>query len=520
MNPVSGTVMNPESRVVLAMRGITKDFPGVRALDNVDFDLREGEVHVLIGENGAGKSTLIKVLCGAYRPDAGEILIDGHRVNISDPKRAEALGISVIHQEFNLLPHRDVAQNIFLGREPVRGPMGMIDFGKMYDDSKRILDSINVDIPVRTLVRDLSVAQKQMVELAKALSFNARIFIMDEPTATLTSREIERLFKTIASLVSSGKSVIYISHRMDEIHQIGHRVTVLRDGQYIGTLDVKEASLETLISMMVGRNIGAGEIRRRNVVKRGREALKVSGLTRHGRFYDINLSIHEGEVVGLAGLVGSGRTEVARAIFGIDPYDSGEVFVFGERLPKGSPAHSVERGLGFLPEDRKDLGLALGMSVKDNMVQASLRSVSNFGFIDFRRERDVAQGFVKQLRIATPSIYRLVRFLSGGTQQKVVLSKWLATKARILIFDEPTRGIDVGAKAEIYSLIDELVKQGVAILMISSELPEILGISDRIYVMREGRITGEFHRDAATRERIISYAMGKGREYDAAAGKG
>ncbi len=501
---------------ILQLRGITKSFPGVRALDGVDFDLREGEVHVLLGENGAGKSTLMKVLAGVYLPDSGEILLHGKPVSIRNPRDAERLGISIIHQEFNLLPWRSVAANIFLGREPVKGGVAaLVDFEFMRRESEKILHTLGLGIDPDTLVKDLGVAQKQMVEVAKALAIDSRILIMDEPTATLTSREIDHLFRKIRELTSRGVSIVYISHRLDEISRIGHRVTVLRDGKYVGTVPVQEATVDRVVPMMVGRKIE--QLYQRTCRKPGEEALSVKGLTRKGRFYDCSLTVRCGEIVGLAGLVGAGRTELARAIFGVDPYDSGEIRVFGSLMTQRSPSHSVQVGMGLLPEDRKGEGLALMLPLKDNVVQASLRRLFPTGLVSPRVESSVAAGYVEELRIATPTVMKIAKFLSGGTQQKVVLAKWLCSHCRVLLFDEPTRGIDVGAKAEIYRLMDEEARKGAAILMISSELPELLGMADRILVMHEGRIVKEFSRDEATQEAIIRYAMGKGDDSSASA---
>jgi len=493
--------------LVLQLEGISKRFPGVQALDDVSFDLRHGEVHALVGENGAGKSTLIKVLAGAHRPDAGRIVIEGQPVVIDNPAQALALGVSVIYQEFNLVPYLTVAQNIFLGREP-RHPRipGLIDHARMNAESQRLLDSLGVDINPRAVVQYLGVAQQQMVEVAKALSLNARIVVMDEPTAALTTREIEQLFAAIRRITAHGVGVIYISHRLEEVFEVGQRITVLRDGKRIDTLGIRDVTMDRLIQAMVGRTIDR-LFRRDFTAEKGEVALAVHALHRHGVLSDINLTVRCGEIVGLAGLVGSGRTELARVIFGADPYDVGEVSIFG-RTVRGSPARSVAIGVGFLPEDRKREGLALILPLRENVVMASLRRLFPSGIIQRAKERTVVTDFVKSLDIATPSINRLTKFLSGGTQQKVVLAKWLCTQSRFLIFDEPTRGIDVGSKAEIHELMNELVKRGAAILMISSELPEVLNISDRIYVMHEGRIAKELAREEATQEAILRYAMG------------
>ena len=491
-------------QLLLKAEGITKNFPGVLALDKVDFDLMHGEVHVLLGENGAGKSTLMKVLAGAYQPDAGKITIEGQEVRVANPRQARKLGVRIIYQEFNLIPYMNVAQNIFLGRFPMR--WGLLDHTKMHAESRKLLSGLNMDIDTNAKVVNLGVAQQQMVEVAKALSLNSRILIMDEPTASLTEREIEQLFATIHRLKKQGIGIVYISHRLQEVHQIGDRVTVLRDGKFIGTRQVNQVTVDELINMMVGRQIT--QMFPRDYQPQGAEALRVENLSSGNKLREVALRVHCGEIVGLAGLVGSGRTELARAVFGADPYDAGSVFVFGKPVKAGSPAKMVELGVGLLPEDRKAQGLALILPLAENVVMASLRQLFPRRFVDTGKERQVVAKYVQDLRIATPSISRLAQYLSGGTQQKVVLAKWLCTHSRIFIFDEPTRGIDVGAKAEIHGFMNELVNQGAAVLMISSDLPEILGMSDRVYVMRQGRIVAEVPRQETTQECIVAYAMG------------
>jgi ribose transport system ATP-binding protein len=485
-------------------RGITKTFPGVLALDNVDFDLYPGEVHVLLGENGAGKSTLMKVLAGAYQPDAGTIALNGQERRVANPRQAQRLGVGIIYQEFNLVPYMSVAQNIFLGRFPHR--WGLLDHARMHAESQTLLDSLNMDIDTRAKVVSLGVAQQQMVEVAKALSVQSRILIMDEPTAALTDREIEQLFAAIHRLKQQGLGIIYISHRLQEVHQIGDRVTVLRDGKFIGTREVNQVTVNELVAMMVGRTIA--HMFPRDYQPRGAEALRVEGLSSGTRLHGVSLTVHSGEIVGLAGLVGAGRTELARAVFGADPHDMGHVWIFGQQVRAASPDTMVNLGVGLLPEDRKTQGLAMILSLSENIVLSSLKRLFPHRFVDASKEREVVARYITDLRIATPSPRRLVQYLSGGTQQKVVLAKWLCTHSRIFIFDEPTRGIDVGAKAEIHGFMNELVKQGAAVLMISSDLPEILGMSDRIYVMRQGRVVAEVPRQKATQERIVAYAMG------------
>ncbi|MFI5340830.1 MAG: sugar ABC transporter ATP-binding protein [Candidatus Methylomirabilales bacterium] len=493
--------------LVLQIEGISKQFPGVKALDDVSFDLRRGEVHMLVGENGAGKSTLIKILAGAHRHDAGRITINGQLADIQNPAQALARGVSVIYQEFNLVPFLSVAQNIFLGREP-RHPKipGLIDHARMNAESQTLLESLGVDIDPRATVHHLGVAQQQMVEVAKALSVNAQIVVMDEPTSALTTREIGQLFAAIRRLTARGVGVIYISHRLEEVFEIGDRITVLRDGKWIASMNIRDATMEAIVRAMVGRTIDR-LFPRDFLAEKGEVALVARDLNRHGVLHDINMTVRCGEIVGLAGLVGAGRTELARVIFGADPYDAGEVTIFGRAI-RGSPKACVAIGVGFLPEDRKREGLALILPLRENVVVASLRRLFPSGIVNRAKEHTVVTDFVKSLDIATPSINRMTKFLSGGTQQKVVLAKWLCTQSRFLIFDEPTRGIDVGAKAEIHQLMNELVKQGAAILMISSELPEVLNMSDRIYVMHKGRITKELIREEATQEAILRHAMG------------
>jgi len=491
---------------ILRLEAITKQFPGVKALDNVDLDLRPSEVHVLLGENGAGKSTLMKVLAGVYPADGGRIVLNGQQVQMHSPRHAREHGISIIYQEFNLVPDLTVAQNIFLGREP-RTAVGLVDRKALAAGAKKFLDFLNADIDVGARIHSLGVAQQQLVEVAKALSLESRIVIMDEPTATLSEPEIQRLFETIRNLKSSGVSIIYISHRLQEIRQIGDRVTVLRDGRAVGTRDVADTSLETLIQMMVGRAVSQRRIRTRNTAG-PREVLRVESLCRGRTLKDISFVVHEGEIVALAGLVGSGRTELARAIFGIDPVDSGTISLMGRALANPSPAACIRSGMGFLPENRKEDGLAQILPVKDNIVQASLRKLFPWGLLDHRLERATARKYIQDLSMACPSVFRLTRFLSGGTQQKAVLAKWLCTESGFLIFDEPTRGIDVGAKEEIHRLMNTLAEQGVGILMISSELPEVLSLSDRIYVMREGAITKQLVTERTSQEEIIGFAAG------------
>jgi len=492
--------------VILRMTGITKRFPGTLALDNVQLTCEKGKVHVLLGENGAGKSTLVKIISGVYTRDAGTMWFDGKEVNFTDVRQAMAAGISMIHQELSLLPERTIAQNIYLGHEPMKkGLKGVIDYKKMVEESRELLNRLGVDLDPTIQVKKLSIAQKQMVEVVKALSQDVKLVIMDEPTSSLTSREIEKLFEIIQKLKKDGVSVIYISHRMDEIKRIGDSVTVMRDGQYIDTVDAATSDLNTLISMMVGRKIE--KMYERNYCEPGEVVFETENLTGI-RFRNVNIKVRAGEIVSLSGLVGSGRTEVAKAVFGYDPIDSGKVKLMGKEIKKLSPIKSVANGMGFLPEDRKSEGLILPMSISENIVSASLRKIFRSGFLNSRRENEIGEKYVKSLKIATPDAQKVVGDLSGGNQQKVVVGKWLETGCKFLIFDEPTRGIDVGAKSEIYKLLDTLTQQGYGILMISSEMNEVIGISDRVYVMKEGEITGELTRDELTQERIMYYAVG------------
>lgn len=491
---------------VLEMRNITKRFPGVLALNNVQLNLRPGEVHCLVGENGAGKSTLMKILSGAQPADSGEILIAGEPVTITSPHHSQQLGVSMIYQEFNLSPYLSVAENIFLGREPRLGNTPFINWKKMYDDAREILARIRVDLDVRKPVNECSVAQQQMVEIGKAISFNSKIIVMDEPSATLTDHELRALFDLIGTLRRQGIGLIYISHRLEEIFEIGDRVTVMRDGEYVATKAVCDMTRDDIIHMMVGRELK--DEFPKEIFERGPERLRVENLSRQGAFSDVSFTLHTGEIVGLTGLVGAGRTEVARAIFGADRIDGGQIFLDGKPVLVRSPQDAIRQGVGLLTEDRKGQGLVLGMSVRENTTLANLSSLVKLFFVDRRRERSVTEQYVKELQIKTPSIEQLVQNLSGGNQQKVVLAKWLFTESKFLIFDEPTRGIDVGAKVEIYKLMNELVRRGVSILMISSELPEVLGMCDRILVMHEGRLAGTLPRGEATQERVMQLATG------------
>ncbi|MCR6670305.1 sugar ABC transporter ATP-binding protein [Devosia ginsengisoli] len=470
------------------MVGIDKSFPGVRALSQARFELKAGEVHALMGENGAGKSTLMKILSGVYSRDAGEVRLNGQPVEITSPRQAQDMGIGIIHQELALMRDLTAAQNIFIGREPRR--FGLLDEGALNRAAQAIFDSMNLRLSPTVLVESLTIAKQQMVEIAKALSYRSRVLIMDEPTAALNDAEIAELFTIINRLKAEGVGIVYISHKMDEIKRISDRVTVMRDGEYVGTVPAADTPIETIISMMVGRTL-TNEVLDIPNTAANPVALEVRNLNRGRDIRDVSLMVRKGEILGLAGLMGAGRTEVARAIFGADPRDSGEIWVNGKRVGISSPKDAVRSGIGYLSEDRKHFGLATGLDVRNNIALASLKRFTGpGGVLDDRAMHEVAEKYIRQLTIKTPSDTQEARLLSGGNQQKVVIAKWLLRDCDILIFDEPTRGIDVGAKAEIYKLLNALAEQGRAIIVISSELPEILRLSHRIAVMCEGRLTG------------------------------
>lgn len=496
---------DPPGFPLLELRGISKSFPGVKALDDVSFPIWPGEVHMLLGENGAGKSSLMKVLCGAYQADEGEFFHNGEKVEINSPADARRFGIAVIFQEFSLVPYLDVAQNIFLGREFSSKIPGLLDRGRLYREAQAVLDLIGLDVSPYTKVHTLGVAQQQMVEIGKALSQNARILVMDEPTASLSDRETERLFEVMRQLQSKGVAIIYISHRMAEVFSMGDRITVLRDGKMVGRAMPDTTSPDELVRMMVGRNIDM-TYPRHFTTDPGEVVLEVKGLSAKNGIEDINLTIRAGEIVGLCGLVGSGRTEVARAIFGADEVTAGEIRLFGKQQ-NGGPDAASRAGVGLIPESRKTEGLALIRTVGDNLAVAGLPKLFPNNLFSPRTARRTAEEIIKRLRIATPSPNQNVGVLSGGNQQKVVIGKWLAAGTRLFIFDEPTRGIDVGAKSEIFALIDQLVSEGAAVLMISSEQAEIVHVCDRAYVMRSKRIVGELSRSDLSEENIVRMGM-------------
>ncbi|HLQ63605.1 MAG TPA: sugar ABC transporter ATP-binding protein [bacterium] len=491
---------------LLQMQGIDKSFPGVQALHDVALQVRGGEVHALVGENGAGKSTLMRILGGVHQRDRGEILWHGRPLEIRSPLEARAHGISIIHQELNQVPGLSVAENIFLGREPRRA-LGWVDWTQMRVRATRLLADLGLSIDPRRRLGTLTVAEQQLVEIAKALSSDAELVIMDEPTAALTSEETQRLFGFIRDLRARGVAIIYITHRLEEVFSIADRVTVLRDGQYVSTSAVGDINLDELIRLMVGRRLT--EKFPKETFAPGEPVLEVRGLTRAGVFEDVSFVVHHGEILGIAGLIGSGKTEVAHAVFGADPIDRGEIYLDGRQVAIPSPAVAIALGIGLVTEDRKRLGLILQMSVRDNITLPVIRTLAPAAFIRRRREQALVAQAIRDLHMAVTSPEQLARNLSGGTQQKAVVAKWLQTHARVLLLAEPTRGIDVGAKVEMYRLMVDLARRGVGIVMISSEMPEILGMSDRILVMHDGRITAEFSRERATQEAILASASGR-----------
>jgi len=490
-------------KYILEMKNVSKAFPGVKALNNIHFNLIPGEIHALVGENGAGKSTLLKILAGAYKKDEGTIKLYGSEVKMTNPKHALDLGISVIYQEFNLIPNLSIAENIFIGRAPLKHK-AFIDFSELYQRAEFFLKKVGMKKDPKTLVSQLSVAEQQMVEIAKSLSLSAKIIVMDEPTSALTKSEKETLFKIIRELKSKGVSIIFISHIIDEVLEISDRVTVLRDGEYVDTLDAADTNPGKIVQMMVGRELK--DFYPKTDVKRGEVILEVKNLTKKSKYEDISFRLHEGEVLGFAGLVGSGRAQVMRGIFGIEPPDGGEVYIKGKKVKTNSLFETIKMKMGFVPEDRRKEGLILSRSVKDNINITKLSRINSYGFVKQKEEEKIANEYCKHLNIRTPNNNEIAQNLSGGNQQKIVIAKWLAINPRILILDDPTRGIDVGAKNEIYLLINNLAKEKIGIILISSELPEIINISDRILVMREGKITHEFSRKEATQEKIMRHA--------------
>ena len=489
---------------ILYMQNITKTFPGVIALDAVDFNLMRSEVHALVGENGAGKSTLIKILSGAIPKTSGEIYINEEQIEITNPLQAQSLGIAVIYQELMLAPTLSVAENILLGRFPLRSKF-FIDKKKLFTKAKHLTTMLGLQIDLNLPLQLLTIAQQQMIEVAKALSLNAQIIIMDEPSAVLTPHELEKLFQVISQLKKEGVSFIYISHRLDEIFRIADRVTVLRDGQVQGTQFTSDVKKSQIIKMMVGREIKS--IKAEDNIKQSKKViLEVRDLSSASLSHPINLKLYQGEMLGIAGLVGAGRSELVSAIFGVNKKLSGQIYIAGKPVTINSPVDAVKCGLGFVPEDRKNQGLLSDMSVSENITITNLKHITSGWFIKKRKEVETTNSLVDRLKIRLSSIRQNINSLSGGNQQKVILGRWLDSNARIIIFDEPTRGIDVAAKSQIHQLMKQLIRQGVSIIMISSELPEILEMSDRIVVMHEGRITGELKREEATEEQIVTLA--------------
>jgi ribose transport system ATP-binding protein len=496
---------------LLRMENITKSFPGIRALDNVSLEVNAGEVLAIVGENGAGKSTLMKVLSGAHRKDAGRIYLRGKETEIPSPLAAQKMGISIIYQEFNLTRNQSVAANIFMVREPllpgIGGWLRLVDRSRMEWNAQALLERINARIPARTIVGDLPVAQRQMVEIAKALSVDAQIIIMDEPTATLGPGEVETLFQTVRSLKERGIAIIFIAHRLDEVFAIADRIAVLRDGRLVGVAPAPELTRDTVVRMMVGRQLS--EFIHKEKVDIGAPLLEVRNFSHKGKLEGLSFTLHHGEILGFTGLVGAGRTEAARAVFGADSRDGGEIFMEGKPVRIRRPEDAVACGIGLVPEDRSLQGLVLKLSIFDNIAMASLRRYSRAGLMSRKKMMRTADELSRRMSIRMLNMKQKVMYLSGGNQQKVVLAKWLSAEPRVLIMDEPTRGIDVGAKEEVYTLIGSLAKAGMGIILISSELPEILGLSDRIVVMHEGRMAVVLDRAQATQELIMTYASGE-----------
>jgi ABC-type sugar transport system ATPase subunit len=490
---------------------VSKSFPGVRALDQVDFEVYPGEVLALLGENGAGKSTLMKILAGAYQKDEGRIFLRGEEIHPQDTAHSQALGIATIYQEFTLTLNQTAAANIFISREPKYGgllrPFRLVNRDKMEREAAELLAIVRANVAPGDLVEDLSVAERQQVEIAKALAVNAQVIIMDEPTSALGSDETLALFDIIRDLRARGLSVIFISHRLEEVMEITDRIIVFRDGRRVGTMRTAETSIDEIVRMMVGRDIS--DVFHKEEVPIGAPVLRVQNLTRGDRVKNVSFELRQGEILGMAGLVGAGRTETMRLIFGADHRDEGTIWLAGQQVDIQSPSHALTQGIGLVPEDRGNQGLVLENSVLFNMVLPTLRRFARIGWFNRRASRDVALNYVDRLRVRTPHMDQTVKNLSGGNQQKVVLAKWLMVNPRVLILDEPTRGIDVGAKAEIHALMVELARQGIGIIMISSELPEVLAMSDRIVVMHEGRVSGILNRADATQERIMAYASGQ-----------
>ena len=500
-----------QTEPILRVQGVSKAFPGVQALDNVDFEVYPGEVVALVGENGAGKSTLMKILAGAYIRDSGQILLNGKPVELLSPYHAQQMGIAIIYQEFNLTPTQTVAANIFISHEPLRvglmGRFGFVDRAHMEAQAQGLLDKVGAQVRPDAIIRSLSVAERQQVEIAKALAVDASIIIMDEPTSALGDDETRVLFDIMRGLKAQGRGIVFITHRMEEIFDVADRVVVFRDGQRVGGMPIAEATTDKIISLMVGRVMD--EIFHKEQVEIGEVVMEVRHLSREGLVEDVNFSLRRGEILGIAGLVGAGRTEMVQLLFGVVPHDSGDILIDGKLVEIGSPQAAMRAGMGLVPEDRANQGLVLLLSVRENTTMPTLPRFTHLGWVDRSAVANSAQEYVNRLNVRTPSLDQKVMYLSGGNQQKVVVAKWLLSNPKVLILDEPTRGIDVGAKAEIHALMSELAKQGMGVIMISSEMPEILGMSDRILVMSEGRVAGILDRKDATQEKIMAYATGQ-----------
>ncbi len=505
MRVIKEETLLSERKTIARLDGIVKVFPGVRALDGVSFDVKEGEVHSLCGENGAGKSTLIKVMTGAHMADGGNYYIDDAKVSFKSTQEGIAAGVSCVYQELSIAPQLDVAQNLFIGNLPMKN--GLIDHKTLYAESQKILGQLGMTVSPKTLAGELSVGQQQMIEIGRALTRNARIIIMDEPTSSLSEAETETLFEIIRYLTSQNIAIVYISHKLDEVMLLSDRITVIRDGQNIITMDKDATTQDELISHMIGRSLET--MYNKQKVEIGQKVLEVSGLTREGVFEDISFDVRAGEIVGFFGLVGAGRSEIMRAVFGVDKYNAGGVTVLGKPIKGGDPAKAIRSGIGFATEDRKQEGLMLRLSILLNMTLVKLPELAKRGVIDRKKQKELADGYVDSISIKTPSLQQLAGNLSGGNQQKVVIAKWLMMDPKVLIVDEPTRGIDVGSKAEIYGLLVELAKRGVAIIVVSSEIEEIMGICDRVITICEGKKTADLPVEGTANDVVLAAALGK-----------
>jgi len=498
-----------DKEYILELQNITKSFPGTKAvLDSVDFSLKKGEIHALIGENGAGKSTLIKIISGVLQPDRGRIILEGKEIKFKNSLDAQLNGIAAVYQEPAIFPNLSIAENLFAGHYKMLALSKGIDWKQMYNDALKLLTSLGLEMDPKILVKNLSIAERQLVEIARVLSINPKILIMDEPTSALTLEETKRLFGILKKLKEEGTSIIFISHRLEEVFEIGDTVTVLRDGHYIGTKKVNETNMDELIQMMVGRTLK--DMYPKEEVKKGKILLKVENLTREGEFYNVSFELHEGEVLGIAGLVGAGRTELAQTIFGIRRYDKGKIYIGNQEVEILGPQDAIRHGIVYVPEDRHQYGLILQMDITCNITLPILKQLVSKGWIEREKEEELAKRYYELLDIRAMGLWQKVLNLSGGNQQKVVLAKWLSTSPKILLLDEPTRGIDVGAKVAIYQFINKLAREGYGIILISSELSEVLEMSDNILVMHEGKIVGKFSRDEATQERVLALALGRG----------